>query len=290
MTRRYDKFNSLPDDDAAEDFDTPAAKRKGVFPKAKAKAKQEAADTQGNVSASRGYFVRRSLRERDAEEEKPAFSKPRQRVLEEFDDEDEYYEEAGSTKAPKLVRVFAWVALLAIFFTGGYVGANYLFNKADRGGVHIGGVVGSGAEVREGAGLPSAEGLGEAEYKLYMPLAGGDFEERKIKIRKGLPEEDIQRILTVYTDGLKELSYFEPGVRVLNIFRSGDWLYVDMSGDFLKSVKALGREKSTLALTGMVRTIQENFPPIRKVKFYVDGKESKDKNPIDIENAWELKG
>lgn len=286
MTGRNDRFDSFPDDNAAEDFDIPAASRKGLFKRQKA---EDTGDGHGEVSASRGYFVRRSLRERDAEEERPVYSKSRQKPPEEFDDEDDYYEESGSTKAPKLVRIFAWIALLAIFFTGGYVGANYLFNRADRGGVRIGGAVGSVAEVREGTGLPSAEGLGEAEYKLYLPLAGGDFEERNIKIRKGLPEEDIQRILTVYTDGLKELAYFEPGVRVLNIFRSGDWLYVDMSGDFLKSVKALGKEKSTLALTGMVRTMQENFPPIKKVKFYVEGKESKDKNPIDIENAWELK-
>lgn len=275
----------------ATDFDTPTAGRKGFL------RRKPDSETQENAGASRGYFVRRSLREREIEEERQHRQTLQKQEIDtrrrddEDDDEYEYdYEDAGSTKAPRPVRFFAWAALLAIFFAGGYVGANYFFNKADRSGARIGGVVGSGPEVSEGGVLPSASGLGEVGYKLYIPLAAGDFETRDIKISKGLPEEDIQRILTVYTDGLKELTYFEPGVQVLNIFRSGDWLYIDMSQDFLKSLKTMGRDKSTLALTGLVRTMQENFPPIKKIKFYVDGKESKDKNPVDIENAWELKG
>lgn len=292
MRGHQDKNNSFPDDNRSDaDFDIPTARRKGISERRE--PEKEADHVQDDVSASRGYFVRRSLRERDLEEEEQssrlAAGRSRHKPAAEIDDEEFYEDEDNSRKAPKLVRLFAWVALLAVFFTGGYVGANYLFNKADRSGIRIGGVVGSGAEVRDGMGLPSAEGAGEVEYKLYMPLADGEFEQRGIKIRRGLPEEDIQRILTVYSDGLKEMSYFEPDVRVLNIFRSGDWLYVDMSQDFLRSLKTMGRDKSTKALTGLVRTMQENFPPIKKIKFYVDGKESKDKNPVDIENAWELK-
>lgn len=290
MTSQDDNYGSFPDDKAAADFDTPTASRKGVS--RRRLFEDDAGDGQSEVSASRGYFVRRTLRERDIEEEQQSrqvLGRASMETDEEIDGEDEYYEEDGGTRAPKLVRIFAWAALLAIFFTGGYVGANYLFNKLDRGGTRIGGVVGSGSDVRSAAGPFETDGLGEAGYKLYIPLANGDFEERDIKIKKGLPEEDIQRILTVYTDGLKELAYFGHGVRVLNIFRSGDWLYVDMSQDFLKSLKLIGKEKSTFALTGLVRTMQENFPPVKKVKFYVEGSESRDKNPVDIENAWELK-
>lgn len=271
-------------------FDIPTAKRKGFFQK-----ECEDADT-GNESAaaSRGYFVRRTLREREVEEErqhKQSLRGPKKNLPGDEDEEYEDYEdeEESRTKAPPVVRIFAWGALLAIFFAGGYVGANYFFAKADKPGVRVGNVVGSGAEVSAGAGLPTPAGIGEASYKLYMPLANGDFEQREIKIRKSIPEDDIRHVLTVYIDGLKELTEIEPGVQVLNIFRSGDWLYVDMSEDFLRSLKTLGKDKSTLVLTGLVRTIQDNFAPIKKVKFYVDGKESREKNPVDLENAWELK-
>lgn len=247
--------------------------------------------------ASRGYTARKTLREREREEElqhRQVLRKPTKAADDEHDDYDDEeddgdYVDETRTKAPKLVRLFAWVALLAVFFACGYAGANYFLNRADGSGSRIGGVVSDGDEARNMIRNNETSGLGDASYKLYMPKAGGGFEEREIKIRKGLPEEDIRHVLTVYVDGLKELTEFEPGVQVINIFRSGDWLYIDMSQDFLRSLKKLGKDKSTLILTGLVHTMQENFPPIKKVKFYIEGNESKDKDPVNIENAWELK-
>lgn len=252
----------------------------------------------GHLDASRGYTARKTLREREREEElqhRQALRKPTKTADDEYDDDDDEddddggYEEETRTKAPRLVRIFAWIALLAVFFACGYAGANYFLNRTDRSDARIGGVVSGGDEARNMIRNNEATGLGDASYKLYMPKAGGGFEEREIKIRKGLPEEDIRHVLTVYVDGLKELTEFEPGVQVMNIFRSGDWLYIDMSQDFLRSLKKLGKDKSTLVLTGLVHTMQENFPPVKKVKFYIEGNESKDKDPVNIENAWELK-
>lgn len=287
MNSKYRDEGFLSDKDEA-DFDMPAAKHKSVL----RKKREDDGETDENerVSANRGYFVRRTLREREMEEERQHRQMFHRQELEDSDVDDKCEDgEPNRIKAPPIVRIFAWVALLVIFFAGGYVGTNYFFSKIDKPEARIGNVVGSGSEIQTGTGLPTAVGLGDASYKLYMPQANGDFEERAIKIRQGLVEDDIRRMLTVYIDGLKELTEFEPGVQVLNIYRSGDWLYIDMSQDFLKSLKILGKNKSTLALTGLVRTMQDNFPPIKKIKFYIDGRESRDKNPVDIENAWELK-
>jgi hypothetical protein len=76
------------------------------------------------------------------------------------------------------------------------------------------------------------------------------------------------------------------GAQDLNIFQSGEWLYLNMSGDFLESIKTLGAEKSRLMLTGLVKTMSDNFSPINKVKFYIDGKEVRDKKPIDLASPW----
>lgn len=284
-----DRGDGFINDQGEADFDIPTARGRE-----RAQKKWEDAEDDGEVgrvSAGRSYSARRTLREREHEEEQQRrmFHGSKQEGLDDGDDYEHEYYDSGRTKAPPVVRIFAWIALLAIFFAGGYAGANYFFSKVDKPGALIGGVVGSGNEVRAGAGLSPQAGLSEVSYKLYMPLSSGDFEERAIKIRPGLTEDDIRHLLTVYVDGLKELTEFEPGVQVLNIYRSGDWLYVDMSQDFLKSLKTLGREKSTLVLTGLVRTMQDNFPPIKKIKFYINGKESRDKNPVNIENAWELK-
>ena len=208
-----------------------------------------------------------------------------------YDDDDfeEYYEEDESKKAPLLVRIFAWIALLAIFFVCGYLGANYFFSWADsKGGPRVGNVVGSGTEARMvSTASNDSGGLGNVKYSLFIP-EGTSFTEREIEIKKGMSEEDIEKVASVYIDGLKETQMLDNNVRVLNVFRSGDWLYLDMTGAFSASLKTLGRDRASMVLTGLVRTMKENFPPVKKVKFYIDGKESGEKTPVDLTSAWEI--
>jgi hypothetical protein len=76
------------------------------------------------------------------------------------------------------------------------------------------------------------------------------------------------------------------GARDLHIFQSGDWLYLDMNSEFLASLRASGADKSRVMLTGMVKTMSDNFAPINKIKFYVDGNEVMDKKPVDLTAPW----
>ena len=98
----------------------------------------------------------------------------------------------------------------------------------------------------------------------------------------------MQRVVSAYVDALKEGKWFDPGVQILQVFRSGEWIYLNMSAPFLTSLKALGKEKSQLALTGLVKTLSDNFSQVAKVKFYVDGQEVKEKNPVDLSLPWKL--
>ncbi|NLL40466.1 MAG: GerMN domain-containing protein [Synergistaceae bacterium] len=234
-----------------------------------------------------GFFARyagRGRRDDDGQAERS-----RAKYEESFDDEFEEEEEDESKKAPLLVRIFAWVALLAIFFVCGYLGANYFFNWADKkGGPRVGNVVGSGTEAsRIASGSDVSGGLGNVKYSIFIP-EGKTFTEREIEIKKGMVEEDIEKVLSVYIDGLKETQMLDNGSRVLNVFRSGDWLYLDMTGAFGTSLKTLGKDKASMVITGLVRTMADNFPPIKKVKFYIDGKESGEKTPVDLTKPWEI--
>ena len=276
-----------------EDFDEPAVRRKSPE-----RDEPEAKEEQEEQGARKGYFVRRSLREREIEEAQQHrqairrargedYDEPEEEEYDEYEEED-YGEERA--KAPLMVRIFSWGALLAIFFVGGYLGANYFFDWADsKGGPRIGNVVGSPTDLANVPGGGETAGVGDASYTIYF-LDGASFTQREIKFRKGLPEEDIQRLLTVYIDSLKETSALSTGVQLLSIYRSGDWLYVDLTGAFEASLKTLGKDRATAVITGLVKTMQENFPPVKKVKFYIDGKESKEKNPVDLTSAWELQG
>ncbi len=270
-----------------EIFDEPSERRASGYQRERVSPERMRAKEEEKENLKAGFFARYDKGRSDDE-------KLRNRSPESFDeqyDEEEFEEdmEEEGRKAPLLVRIFSWIALLAIFFVCGYLGANYFFNWADKkGGPRVGDVVGSGTEAREISTASNVSGApGTVKYDLFIP-EGTSFTEREIEIKKGMTEEDIEKVASVYIDGLKETKMLDNNVRVLNVFRSGDWLYLDMTGAFSSSLKTLGREKSSQVITGLVRTMRDNFPPVRKVKFYIDGKESGEKTPADLTKAWEI--
>lgn len=270
-----------------ENFDEPSLSRNPAQQRDRLhEGKRYGEDEKENLRE--GFFARYSGKGRTNDE------RPRDRSseshYEDYENQDEYEEEDEDIKkAPLLVRIFAWIALLAIFFVCGYLGANYFFNWADKkGGPRVGNVVGSGTEAaRVSVGANASNGSGNVKYRLYIP-DGTSFTDREIEINKGMAEEDIEKVASVYIDGLKETKMLDNNVRVLSVFRSGDWLYLDMTGAFSSSLKTLGKDKAAMVITGLVRTMKDNFPPIKKVKFYIDGKESGEKVPVDLTSPWEI--
>ncbi|MDR3279060.1 MAG: GerMN domain-containing protein [Synergistaceae bacterium] len=117
---------------------------------------------------------------------------------------------------------------------------------------------------------------------------GNTFKLKPIQIRgsNALREDIMKQTLAAYMDVMKENQMLSREAQDLNIFQSGEWLYLNMNGDFLESIKTLGTEKSRIMLTGIVKTMADNFDPVNKVKFYIDGKEVRDKKPIDLTSPW----
>ena len=235
--------------------------------------------------------ARRTLREREMEEEEEARSlrgsrKRKTMKREDFDDEDEYDDDEQRPRAPKIVRIFAWIALVVILFTCGYVATNYFFAWSDKqGGERIGSVYGSGAEVAETA-AQQEPAQSNAQYSIYVP-DGQSFQTRAIELKPGATrEDDMQKVLSMYIDSLKETKAMDPAVSVTNVFQSGEWLYVDMTAAFQSSIKKLGKDKAAQALNGMLNTMRDNFPPVKKIKFYVNSKEITEKTPVDLTTAW----
>ncbi len=277
-------------DKKEENYDQPAVRRRGLI---RAEAHEERAEQEAKPRSPR---ARRSLREREMEEEEEARSlrgsrKRKTMKRADFDEEDDYEDDEYSRpRAPKIVRIFAWVALVVILFTCGYVATNYFFAWSDKqGGGRIGNVYGSGAEVAAEA-PPSGQEAGTepagARYSIYVP-EGTSFQTRAIDLKPGgTREEDMQKVLSMYIDSLKETKAMDPAVSVTNVFQSGEWLYVDLTPAFQSSIKKLGKDKAEQALNGMLNTMRDNFPPVKKIKFYVSSKEITDKTPVDLTDAW----
>ena len=276
-------------DKKEENYDQPAVRRRGLM-------REEDEEREEQEEKPRRPRARRTLREREMEEEEEVRSlrgsrKRKTMKRAEIDDEEDYEDdEEQRPRAPKIVRIFAWIALVVILFTCGYVATNYFFAWSDKqGGERIGNVYGSGAEVAETqqtAGQETGEAPSDARYSIYIP-EGSSFQTRAIELKPGgTREDDMQKVLSMYIDSLKETKAMDPAVSVTNVFQSGEWLYVDLTAAFQSSIKKLGKEKATQALNGMLNTMRDNFPPVKKIKFYVNAKEITEKTPVDLTGAW----
>ena len=124
------------------DYDTPSVRRRQTL--REREEEEERLEKEERLSRTRGK--RRPEREEYEEEEIPRRSRKAPPV-EEDEVEDDYYEEEEH-KAPKIVRIFAWIALMVILFACGYLATNYFFSWSDkRGGELIVNVFGKGSEV-----------------------------------------------------------------------------------------------------------------------------------------------
>ena len=250
-------------DKKEENYDQPAVRRRGLM-------REEDEEREGQEEKPRRPRARRTLREREMEEEEEVRSlrgsrKRKTMKRAEIDDEEDYEDdEEQRPRAPKIVRIFAWIALVVILFTCGYVATNYFFAWSDKqGGERIGSVYGSGAEVAETASQQEPA-PSNAQYSIYVP-DGQSFQTRAIEIKPGgTREDDMQKVLSMYIDSLKETKAMDPAVSVTNVFQSGEWLYVDMTAAFQSSIKKLGKDKAAQALNGMLNTMRDNFPQSKK--------------------------
>lgn len=273
-------------DKKEESFDAPSVRRRPF-------AQEEREET---PEAPRPPRQRKTLREREMEEEEESRSFRRGKAERtEARPEEEFEEEAEERgrKAPKVVRVFAWIALMLILFACGYLATNYFFAWSDKkGGDRIGNVYGSSTEVKRsetsGELAASADSAAAGKYTLYLP-DGDSLKSRTVEIAGGgTQEQDMMKLLSMYVDSLKETKMLDPATGITSLYQSGDWLYLDMTQAFLTSLKTLGKAKSEQVLSGFVKTVKENFSPLRRVKFYAGSREVQDKAiPVNLSEPWE---
>lgn len=206
-----------------------------------------------------------------------------------------YEEEAPKKRAPLLFRLLAWASLLAIFFAFGYGATSVVFKWMDSRGEdkYPSNIVSSKEDVNRLSEKSKTEKeTSSADDSVVCTISipeGDSFTTREIRCRGGVREETIQQVLSAYIDAAKEVKLFEPSTQTLNFFQSGEWLYVNMNKGFLASLNTLGSEKSKFVITALVKTMSDNFSPINKIKFYIDGREIKDKKPVDLSMPWGIK-
>lgn len=192
-------------------------------------------------------------------------------------------------KAPLLVRVAAWLAVIAFCFVAGYVGTSMALRMLNRKDIlERKDVAGNREEARNIVEKTPGEiqlNAKKAVYSIYYPK-GGDILLEKSEFISGIMEEDISRAIGKIFDLVP--GKFAPDVKLLHTFRNGDTLFLDFSAPFIPSLSALGEKESALFITGIVRTMKDNFSPVTKVRFLVEGKITREGAPVDLTVPWQL--
>ena len=79
-----------------------------------------------------------------------------------------------------------------------------------------------------------------------------------------------------------------PKMKLLHVFRNDETAFLDMPGQFASAISSMGKRKSLLLLTGMVRTLQENFSPITQIRFLIDSKPPKSGGEVNLAAPWKM--
>lgn len=188
-------------------------------------------------------------------------------------------------KAPIIYRFIAWSALILLFFGIGYWGTSFAVKFLNKKKVITqADVVQNREEISQALTSEGVSGR-KVSFPIYVPMSG-EIVQKKIVVVSSLMEEDIQHVTQKI---MEECGEPFRGGTVLHVFRNGDTAYLDMNSAFLSALNTLGQETSTLFITGIVRTVKENFSPVTKVRFLVEGKVPQSGASVNLSVPWELK-
>lgn len=187
------------------------------------------------------------------------------------------------SKAPWLLRIVSWSAVMLLLFTLGYYGTGLVLKWVDSKGGPQETTIVSGKEPVPGETPKAARSV----YRVYS-LKGDRLSESRIETTGGLMEADLREVLQGLFSLLQAEGVLDPQSAVLHVFRAGDLLYLDVNDACVRSIGSLPGEKANLVMTGVVRTVIENFRPVTRVRFLVNGRESTETTPVNLAVAWQL--
>jgi hypothetical protein len=191
-------------------------------------------------------------------------------------------------KAPLLLRILTWCGVILFCFVMGYLGTSYVLKRLDEQRLLKPDEANPGPRELEIllSADRTADGLRDIQKKtlsLFYPKEGVLTEE-KTEIIAGTFEDDIRDVVhrLVERSGL-----FGGDVRVKHVFRDTNLVYLDFSGPFASGLSAAGEKISTLFITGIVRTMRDDFSIVR-VRFLLDSRVANDGAPVNLTATWQL--
>jgi hypothetical protein len=197
--------------------------------------------------------------------------------------------EKSRSKPPLLLRILTWCGVILLCFVGGYIGTSYMlklldkpiFQKPEEGGRSE--QQGEVSFSSESAADPKLD-MQKVVLSLFYPK-GNTLVEEKAEVIAHTQEDNIREAVLRL---LRGSGFFNDETYVKHVFRNVDVVYLDFSSAFLSALSAAGTEPSTLFITGVVRTMRNNFSPISKVRFLVNSQVVSTGSPVDLTAVWQL--
>ena len=202
---------------------------------------------------------------------------------------------------PFLLKLFLWLGIALICFVLGYLGAslivefmskkwflkpdNIIETQEDLDNLQESEIAKRISSPSGSQNNSSGESVKQVSLVLYHVMNDSLTGTRKSFVSR-TQEDNIKDAV----DSILTLSGVPNSerIRLLHVFRNAETAFLDISGQFPSSLQTMGERKSLLLLTGIVRTIQENFSPISQIRFLIDSKLPASKGVVDLSVPWKM--
>lgn len=197
---------------------------------------------------------------------------------------------------PLLLKILSWLGIILLCFVLGYLGASWLMDLLNRklllkpenrieNQEDLNEFQQSEQERTTKESLKLNENVKQLSLNLYHVKNDTIAETRQSFISRTTEDNISDAVNAVIS--LSGIPGAEK-IKLLHVFRNSETAFLDMPEQFVSSLEAAGKRKSLLLLTGIVRTLQENFSPISQVRFLIDSKPPKSGGVVDLSAPWKM--
>lgn len=190
------------------------------------------------------------------------------------------------TRAPLPLRFLAQLSVALIFLAGGYYGTDWFLKLLDgKGVVKQENVVANTTELQRLLASESGEAVVAERKELAVYLLGSNgMVKATLRVLADVQEDEIMQAVKAAFGQSSEswANVIEPK----HVYRDGVTAYIDLPRGFSSGLEKMSEQRALLLLTGIVRTVVENFPPIKQIYFLEEGRWAPNVGTIRLSDPW----
>ena len=197
------------------------------------------------------------------------------------------------SSAPLLLRLLSWLGIILLCFVLGYLGTSWFMDFMSK-----------KLLLKPENRIENQEDLtefqeAESEREAESAIDLGNVQQISLNLyhvrndtiaetRRNFVSRTREDNIRDAVEEILSLSEVPGKIKLLHVFRNNDTAFLDMPGQFASAIDKMGKRKSLLLLTGLVRTLQENFSPLSQIRFLIDSKAPKSGGEVNLAAPWKM--